>query len=68
VVKRGRSWLGVDQWGYRSSKGGGVDCDILAEDFNMIDTILIPLRYTFFFRSPTVKKTLELSVFGLEQC
>jgi hypothetical protein len=29
VTKRGRSWLRVDQWGCRSSKG--VDCDILAQ-------------------------------------
>jgi hypothetical protein len=69
-----RMWLRGDVPGLGLTNGdigllrGGVDCDILAEDFNMIDTILIPLRYTFFFRSPTVKKTLELSVFGLEQC
>jgi hypothetical protein len=29
VAERGSSWLGVDQRGRRSSKGGGVDCDIL---------------------------------------
>jgi hypothetical protein len=29
VAKRGCSWLGVDRWGHRSSKG--VDCDILAQ-------------------------------------
>jgi hypothetical protein len=33
---------------------------------NRIDRILIPLRYTFFFRSPTEKNS-ELSVFSLEQ-
>jgi hypothetical protein len=31
MVKRGRSWFGVDRQGRRSFKGG-VDCDILAYD------------------------------------
>jgi hypothetical protein len=43
MAKKGRSWLGVDRQTRRASKGG-VDCDILAHGFNMIDKILIPLR------------------------
>jgi hypothetical protein len=34
-----------------------VGCDILAHGFNIIDRILIPPWHTFFFRSPTVKKS-----------
>jgi hypothetical protein len=55
VVKRDYSWLGVDRRERRSSKG--VDCDILAQYFNMIDRILIPSRYTFFYKSPTIKNS-----------
>jgi hypothetical protein len=52
VVKRGRSWLGVDGWGCWSSKG--VDCDIRSR-LNMIYRILIPPRYTF-FQKPNCKE------------
>jgi hypothetical protein len=45
---------------------GGVDCDILAQDFNRIDRILIPPSNTFFSES-TPAKTLGLSVLSLEQ-
>jgi hypothetical protein len=44
----------------------GVDCDILAQDFNRIDRILIPPSNTFFSES-TPAKTLGLSVLSLEQ-
>jgi hypothetical protein len=45
----GHGWS-HDQWpaGY---------CDILAQGFNRTDKILIPPRYTFFFRSPTAKNS-----------
>jgi hypothetical protein len=43
------------------------ECYILAQDFNRIDRILIPRRYSFFFRSLTAKKTSGLSVLGPEQ-
>jgi hypothetical protein len=35
----------------------GVDCENLAQDFNSIDRILIPPRYTFFFGSQTTKNS-----------
>jgi hypothetical protein len=35
----------------------GLDCDILTQGFNTIDRILIPSRYTFFFRSSTTKNS-----------
>jgi hypothetical protein len=31
------------------------DCDILPQGFNKIDRIPIPIRYIFFFKSPTAK-------------
>jgi hypothetical protein len=49
------SWLGFDRRGRRSSKG--VDYDIMAQGFNRIDRIFIPLMYTFFFGSPRVKNS-----------
>jgi hypothetical protein len=51
----GRSWLGVDRRGHRSSKWGGLwhpDSRL-----NRIDRILIPLRYTFFIGSLTEKNS-----------
>jgi hypothetical protein len=66
VVKKERSWLVVDRWGRRSSKG--VDCDTSSQGFNRIDIILIPPRYTFFSRSIIVKNSdPELSVLGTKQ-
>jgi hypothetical protein len=44
----------------------GVDCDILTQGFNRIDRILIPLSYTFFSVSPTVKNS-EVNVLDTEQ-
>jgi hypothetical protein len=40
-------------------RGGDVEelCEILAQRLNRIDRILIPPRYTFFSRSPTVKNS-----------
>jgi hypothetical protein len=55
VVKRGHFWLGIDQRGCLSSKR--VDYDILAQGINRIDRILIPSKYTFFFRSSTTKNS-----------
>jgi hypothetical protein len=34
-----------------------VVCDILDQGINRIDRILIQLRYTFFFESPTAKNS-----------
>jgi hypothetical protein len=55
VAKTGGSWIGIDWWGRRSSKG--VDCDILApgmviswQRLNRIDRVSIQTRYIFFFR------------------
>jgi hypothetical protein len=45
----------IDQRGCRSSKG--VDYDILAQGINRIDRILIPSKYTLFFRSSTTKNS-----------
>jgi hypothetical protein len=64
MTKGEHSWLGVDQWGRRSSKG--VDCHILTQGLIGFDRILIPPRYTFFFGSPTEKNS-RLGVLGLEQ-
>jgi hypothetical protein len=63
MVKRGRSWLGVDRWGRRSSKG--VDCDILAQD--LIELI----EYSYHqvipsFSEVQLKRTLGLRVLGPE--
>jgi hypothetical protein len=57
VTKREHFWLGVDRQGRRSSRGGGVDCDIMAQGLNRIDRILIPPRYTFFSTSTTEKNS-----------
>jgi hypothetical protein len=52
VGKRGRSWLGVDRRGRRSSKE--VDCDILAQ--GLIGLIeYSSSRYTFFSESSSAK-------------
>jgi hypothetical protein len=53
VAKRGRSWLEVDRWGHRSSKG--VDCDILTQSLIELIRKLIPSSYAFFFESPISK-------------
>jgi hypothetical protein len=64
VAKSGGSWIGVDRRGYRSSKG--VDCDILAPGMgcpdprlNRINSVLIPTRCIFFFRS-LYRKNLQV--------
>jgi hypothetical protein len=64
VAKRGRSWLGVDRQGRRSSKGGV--CDITAQGLVGLIRILMPISRNFFFGSPS-KKTPKLSVLGLER-
>jgi hypothetical protein len=64
VAKRGRSWLGVDRQGRRSSKG--VDCDILAQG------LIGLIEYSYHQGIPSflevhMQRTLGLSVLGPEQ-
>jgi hypothetical protein len=64
VVKIGRSWLGDDQRGRRSSKG--VDCDILAQG------LIGLIEYSYHQGNPSFskaqqKRTLVLSVLSPEQ-
>jgi hypothetical protein len=64
VSKRGRSWLGVDRRGRRSSKG--VDCDILAQD------LIGLIEYSYHQGIPSfleahLQRTPGLSVLGPEQ-
>jgi hypothetical protein len=53
MAKKGCSLLRVDRGGCQSSKG--VDYDIQTHCLIRINRILVTLRYTFFFESPTVK-------------
>jgi hypothetical protein len=64
VAKRGRSWLGADQRGRRSSKG--VDCDILTQ------ALIGLIEYSYHQGIPSfpevhLQRTPGLSVLGLEQ-
>jgi hypothetical protein len=64
VAKRGRSWLGVDRRGRRSSKG--VDCDILAQG------LIGLIEYTYHqcipsFLEGRLKRTPMLSVHDPKQ-
>jgi hypothetical protein len=66
MAKREGSWIGVDRLGRRSSKGGGVDCDILARGMgyhgprlNRINSVLVPTRCIFFFGSLS-RKNLQV--------
>jgi hypothetical protein len=64
VAKRGRSWLGVDRRGRRSSEGGV--CDIPTQGLIGLIRILISTSCNFFYGSPSLK-TPKLSVLGLER-
>jgi hypothetical protein len=55
MARRGHSWLGLTDG--VAGHLGGVDCEILAQDFNRIDRIFIPPRYTIHSRSPTAKNS-----------
>jgi hypothetical protein len=55
MVKRGRSWLGVDRRRRRSSKG--VDCDILTQDLIGLIKYSYHQGISSFVRSPPVKNS-----------
>jgi hypothetical protein len=66
MAKREGSWIGVDRRRHRSSKGGGVDCDILTPGMgypgprlNRINRVSITTRCIFFFESLS-RKNLQV--------
>jgi hypothetical protein len=72
VVKRGGSWLGVDQRGHWSSKG--VDCDILAlmDDDILAQGLIELIEYSYkqgtsSFLEAYLERTSRLSVLGVEK-
>jgi hypothetical protein len=74
VAKWEGSWIGVDRRGRQSSKGGGVDCDILASgDGDILAQDLIELiEYSYqqgasSFLEAYLERTSKVSLLSLEQ-